>query len=329
MTARRTTVTAVLAALSICLLPAVSGASPDDARRDQAAARQKIERVSSALGADRARFDAARAEADSAARREAEYAGLIASGAERAADLEAKVVRSGRDLDDARKRLKRARKLLARRLVAIYMSGTPDVVDLAMGSDSFADLASRSVYLRSISESDTRMAMRVAQLRADLSDRMARLGDAKAAVDAHNAELESARAGIAAARTAAESTASRLAAVNERRQGEINELKSNIKTWQRQIEKSEAATAEQAEEAVAKHLGGPYSIPTYIVMCESGGDYSALNPSSGAGGAYQIMPSTWEAYGGKGLPHLASKAEQDRIAALIWAESGASPWVCG
>ena len=57
-------------------------------------------------------------------------------------------------------------------------------------------------------------------------------------------------------------------------------------------------------------------------MCESGGNYSALNPSSGAGGAYQILPSTWELYGGKGAPHEAPKAEQDRIAAEIWADSG-------
>ncbi len=35
-------------------------------------------------------------------------------------------------------------------------------------------------------------------------------------------------------------------------------------------------------------------------MCESGGDYGAVNPSSGAGGAYQILPSTWALYGGKG-----------------------------
>jgi muramidase (phage lysozyme) len=76
-------------------------------------------------------------------------------------------------------------------------------------------------------------------------------------------------------------------------------------------------------------LGGPYAIPTYIVMCESGGNYSALNPSSGAGGAYQIIPSTWAAYGGEGTPHTASKAEQDAIAAQIWADSGPSAWVCG
>ena len=57
-------------------------------------------------------------------------------------------------------------------------------------------------------------------------------------------------------------------------------------------------------------------------MCESGGDYGAVNPSSGAGGAYQILPSTWELYGGQGAPQDAPKAEQDRSPREIWADSG-------
>ena len=71
-----------------------------------------------------------------------------------------------------------------------------------------------------------------------------------------------------------------------------------------------------------------YSIPSSIVQCESGGDYSAVNSSSGAGGAYQILPSTWQAYGGQGLPEGAPKAEQDRIAAEIYAHQGRSAWSC-
>lgn len=76
------------------------------------------------------------------------------------------------------------------------------------------------------------------------------------------------------------------------------------------------------------HWAGAWSIPWSIVACESGGDYGALNPSSGAGGAYQIIPSTWEAYGGRGAPHTAPAAEQDRVAARIWADAGAAPWEC-
>ena len=56
--------------------------------------------------------------------------------------------------------------------------------------------------------------------------------------------------------------------------------------------------------------------------------YGAVNPSSGAGGAYQILPSTWDLYGGRGEPQNAPKAEQDRIAGEIWADSGGSAWVC-
>lgn len=79
---------------------------------------------------------------------------------------------------------------------------------------------------------------------------------------------------------------------------------------------------------VASTSSAGYSIPSSIVQCESGGDYSAVNSSSGAGGAYQILPSTWQAYGGQGLPQEAPKAEQDRIAGEIYARQGPSAWTC-
>jgi hypothetical protein len=73
---------------------------------------------------------------------------------------------------------------------------------------------------------------------------------------------------------------------------------------------------------------GAYAIPSSIVSCESGGNWSAVNPSSGAGGAYQILPSTWRLEGGSGAPQDASPAEQSAIAAKIWADSGPSAWSC-
>jgi hypothetical protein len=84
--------------------------------------------------------------------------------------------------------------------------------------------------------------------------------------------------------------------------------------------------AKRASSAVTASHG--YSIPISIVMCESGGNYRAVNPTSGAGGAYQILPSTWAAYGGTGLPQDAPPAEQDAIAAKIYAAGGPSQWSC-
>lgn len=75
------------------------------------------------------------------------------------------------------------------------------------------------------------------------------------------------------------------------------------------------------------------AIPCYIMLCESGGDYRAKNPVSSAGGKYQIIDSTWYAYGGAYYPgsHPAAEAppeEQDRIATAILHDSGASAWEC-
>ena len=78
------------------------------------------------------------------------------------------------------------------------------------------------------------------------------------------------------------------------------------------------------------YAGGKWSIPAYIVMCESGGDYRVYNKSgSGASGAYQIMPETWRRYGGSTANAAdASPAEQDRVAARIYAAEGTGPWTC-
>ena len=128
----------------------------------------------------------------------------------------------------------------------------------------------------------------------------------------------------------AEAAAAHLHSVAAARSASLATLKSKIgelgRATSRPPKPPSRPTAE--EPRVERWLGGPYSIPTYIVMCESGGNYGALNPSSGAGGAYQILPSTWELYGGQGAPHEAPKAEQDRIAAEIWADSGGGAWVC-
>jgi hypothetical protein len=69
---------------------------------------------------------------------------------------------------------------------------------------------------------------------------------------------------------------------------------------------------------------GGYAIPESIVQCESGGDYSAVNPSSGAYGAYQIMPETAANYG----CDLSTPQGQDACAAEIYSDVGSGAWVC-
>ncbi len=73
---------------------------------------------------------------------------------------------------------------------------------------------------------------------------------------------------------------------------------------------------------------------------ESGGDYTIHNSGgSGASGAYQFLPSTWNsiarATGRDDLvgvdPASASAADQDAMAAALYGQQGSSPWggYCG
>ncbi len=89
-----------------------------------------------------------------------------------------------------------------------------------------------------------------------------------------------------------------------------------------------ASQSPKRTSASTSNSTGHYSIPASIVMCESGGNYRAVNPNTGAGGAYQIMPSTWASYGGTGLPQDAPPAQQDAIAAKIYATDGRGAWSC-
>ncbi|HEV7203283.1 MAG TPA: peptidoglycan-binding protein [Jatrophihabitans sp.] len=62
-------------------------------------------------------------------------------------------------------------------------------------------------------------------------------------------------------------------------------------------------------------------------MCESSNDYST-NTGNEHFGAYQFDLSTWRSVGGSGYPNLASKAEQDARALILYRERGWQPWQC-
>jgi Transglycosylase-like domain len=67
-----------------------------------------------------------------------------------------------------------------------------------------------------------------------------------------------------------------------------------------------------------------------IGACESGGDPTAVSSDGSYRGKYQFDYGTWESVGGSGDPAAASEDEQDYRAALLYAQSGSSPWpICG
>ncbi len=323
------------AAVAMLLAACPAGATEIDALQAKVdAGREKASALAAKLQAAQSELAAAEGEAASASERERRLTKLLTTGRRRAARLAAEVERTERRLAAERRRLRRARGALSSRLVAIYESGSPSAASAILAAEDFEELATRAEYLSQIEQSDADLALRVAQVRHAVAHELEWVATLKARVDAYNAHLAAARAEVASVRAAAEAASARLHEVEATRTEALGTLKAEIGKWVEDVQAARAAEAErisaaEAEGEVERWLGGPYTIPTYIVMCESGGNYGAVNPSSGAGGAYQILPSTWELYGGQGAPQEAPKAEQDRIAAEIWTDSGTSAWVCG
>jgi len=231
-----------------------------------------------------------------------------------------------RQLEQLRSQYASAVKQLDRRLVSIYESDAPDSVTVLLNSSGFDDLSTRTDYLNALHDADTRTADKVASLRDQMAQHTHQVSDLKQQSDAEAQQLSAAKSSFLASAQAANQSAAAVAQARSGTQASLSDAQGQVADLEQQQAEQRAAVGTGA--GAPAYLGGPYSIPTYIVMCESGGNYHAVNSSSGAGGAYQILPSTWAAYGGQGAPQDAPKAEQDRIAAEIWRDSGPSAWAC-
>lgn len=84
-----------------------------------------------------------------------------------------------------------------------------------------------------------------------------------------------------------------------------------------------------------RRTGGAPDVPipaalAAIARCESGGDPGAVSSNGLYRGLFQFDRATWASVGGKGDPARASREEQYRRAAMLYARAGAAPWpVCG
>lgn len=99
---------------------------------------------------------------------------------------------------------------------------------------------------------------------------------------------------------------------------------------------SDAASAEAPQESTSVFSDSdPGDFLSCVRTRESGGDYGAYNQGgSGAAGAYQFLPGTWnaiaESSGRSDLvgvdPAQAAPSDQDAMAQALYSEQGAAPW---
>lgn len=102
-------------------------------------------------------------------------------------------------------------------------------------------------------------------------------------------------------------------------------------------EPQEVPVTTESQEAPAPSGSGDDAFLACVRNRESRGDYSALNSSSGASGAYQYLDSTWASLGysnryGVSKAMYASPSQQDEAAYDTLRRVGRSPWAgpgCG
>ena len=116
----------------------------------------------------------------------------------------------------------------------------------------------------------------------------------------------------------------------------MNRMVEAVKQQRKASRKAEARKQASAATAASSAVKSPetygvsQSTLDAIAACESGGDPSAVSAGGIYRGLYQFDQATWESVGGTGDPAAASPAEQSMRAAMLYSQSGSSPWpVCG
>ncbi len=350
---------AALAAALLCALLLLAGASStagaqsEQTLRDRVAgSKQRESSLSSAAarlgGLERqarreiailqGRIDRVQADLDAAQARLARTRGRLDDAQERVARLE--------------RRLAQVRGKLSTVLRSRYVVGQPDVVTFVLGAASFGDLLERTEFLGRVRDADTDLlgTVREARVEADREeahlDRLeAEQAETAAAVGRERAALAVIGASLARREaTLRQARAARLQALASTRAGRLAAQRSLSRLLAAR-ERARAQAAREATQFAARAAAGPsasptpvpaggsstgpWAIPTEIVMCESGGQNLTPN-SAGASGYYQFLPDTWKGLGGSTpQAYQASRGEQDRLAAKLWAGgAGAHNWVC-
>ena len=138
------------------------------------------------------------------------------------------------ELDGARERLQRIRGHLKRallalrqRLVAMYETGSPDLLSVIVGSGDVQDLAARAEYLDRLHGMDEAVVGRVRELRNRARRLVERLREAKQTIEAARNAIGSEEQALASARAALQSRRQQLASARGKRLAALTTIREH------------------------------------------------------------------------------------------------------
>jgi murein DD-endopeptidase MepM/ murein hydrolase activator NlpD len=170
-------------------------------------------------------------------------------------------------------RLKRALAALRERLVAIYKTGTPDVLSVIVGADGYNELIDRTEYLNRIHGMDEAVVGRVRDLRDQVKSTVTRLRSAKLRIESARDAIAAERQALADSRSAVQGRQAKLGAVRAERVAAL----TKIRKAEQELDGSVAAI--QAK--LAARLAGTASAPLAAGPIRAGSGSGLIWPVDG------------------------------------------------
>jgi septal ring factor EnvC (AmiA/AmiB activator) len=224
---------ALLLAASCALAVAWTETAPADPQEKLEQTRDKLEGVRSqeedlaeSIAAQNAAIDAKLGEV-SALRQEQQA--VEAELAEKQAELDRAteaLEAEEQHLERVRAKLQRALGVLSERLVAIYETGSPDMLNAVLESEDWSEMAAQTEYLRQIQEYDDAVVDRVKTLRDQVRSAVKRLDEQRAEIEAARDEVAAKQQEVATARAVAAARFQELKAEQAERQEALDALQS-------------------------------------------------------------------------------------------------------
>lgn len=149
--------------------------------------------------------------------------------------VEAELKKEREHLAEVRKRLQRALDILRDQLVALYMSGTPDVAEMVLGASSWGEIVSRSDYAEAIQDHNDTVVDRVTDLRNEItsivetmSTRQELLEKARDEIAVEAKAADSARDAVASQRAEIQATSDSRSARIASLQDQAGDIEGNL-----------------------------------------------------------------------------------------------------
>jgi len=148
-------------------------------------------------------------------------------------------------LAEARAHLKRALSTLRERLVAIYETGSPDVLSVIVNANGYDDLVSQAGYLNRIRDNDEAIVGRVRELRDQVQRTVSRLRSAKNRIEAARDAIAAEEQALASARAAVQQRQSALVSARAERVVALKTIRDHEEELDGSVAKIQAKIAAQ------------------------------------------------------------------------------------